>query len=467
MGAKKRAAKKPQPRRAPSSRSEELEAAVFADPHADAPRLVYADWLLSQGDPRGELAVVQHALRTARGAEWAKLKAQERTLFDTHAQALYGPLVRWRRARLTGLEWRDGFIDAIRGGDFQDSETLSGFLAHPSARFVQHVKGVDVAGRVPPALEALTTFRGVPNDVWAHRRLRALASNLSVPKFPRELVHDGLEELVVEEAANLLPVLPRAKLPQLKRFSLGVHGNHLGKLKTALADVKLEALTVNASAFLSPLALAELGETQQRVTTLAFRHDVNFARAHFPKVKKLVVGLGEGDGEVFQGLHEVLPALEEVDLQFPSDRVRFFRAFATSPVAKKVKRLRARVSKPAAGLALTEGTWDALEHLEVSFDSTFSLEYLQAEKLLAAKCWAKVKSLRLEPGVPAVVARAPLAKSLETLALVVDQTTGLAKALKPFPKLKTLVLDGPRQLAPEAFAELGTLEVELQWAPRV
>lgn len=38
---------------------DEHDAALFAEivqaPHDDAPRLVYADWLLERGDPRGEL----------------------------------------------------------------------------------------------------------------------------------------------------------------------------------------------------------------------------------------------------------------------------------------------------------------------------------------------------------------------------------------------------------------------------
>src|SRR5262245_49643274 len=35
-----------------------LERAITEHPDDDGPRLVYADWLLEQGDPRGELAAV-------------------------------------------------------------------------------------------------------------------------------------------------------------------------------------------------------------------------------------------------------------------------------------------------------------------------------------------------------------------------------------------------------------------------
>jgi uncharacterized protein (TIGR02996 family) len=454
-------------KRAPSQRSEELEAAVLADPDADAPRLVYADWLQSQGDPRGELASVQTALRTAKGDAWAKLKTKERELFDTHAATLYGPLLKWRRARLTGVEWRAGFVDGIRGADFHDSETLSEFLQHPSARFVRRVEGVSLEKGIPPALERLSTFRGVSKELLAHPRLRVLSCNLGAATFPKNLSCPALEELEVEEAAQLLTVLPKAKLPKLEHLSVGFRGDGVRKVVSALASVKVDELTLHASAFRDAVTLSDLGALQSRVTTLAFRHGVDFSNSHFPKVKKLLVDLGEGDGEFFASVHEALPALEDIDLQYPSDRVRFFRSFATSPAARKVKRLRARVSKPAAGLALTEGSWDALEHLEVSFDETFSLEYLQASTFFAAKCWANVKSVRLSPGLTTVIARAPFAKTLETLTVVVDRPPSLSKAMRAFPKLKTLVVDGPRQFDAEHFEALGALEgVDVVWAPR-
>ena len=35
---------------------------ILTDPDDDRPRMVYADWLLGEGDPRGELIAVQCAL---------------------------------------------------------------------------------------------------------------------------------------------------------------------------------------------------------------------------------------------------------------------------------------------------------------------------------------------------------------------------------------------------------------------
>ena len=45
-----------------------LRTAIFANPDDDAPRLVYADWLLERGDPRGEFIQIQCKLGRAIGA---------------------------------------------------------------------------------------------------------------------------------------------------------------------------------------------------------------------------------------------------------------------------------------------------------------------------------------------------------------------------------------------------------------
>src|SRR5574341_989219 len=62
-------------------------------PHDDAPRLVYADWLLDRGDPRGELIQIQCSPRRYALAE------RIHALLDEHGAAWTGvphdPRVRW------------------------------------------------------------------------------------------------------------------------------------------------------------------------------------------------------------------------------------------------------------------------------------------------------------------------------------------------------------------------------------
>ena len=66
-----------------SARNPELESVVAASLDDPASYLVYADWLTSQGDPRGELIVVQH--RLSRQPDQA-LSARERELLAALSQ---------------------------------------------------------------------------------------------------------------------------------------------------------------------------------------------------------------------------------------------------------------------------------------------------------------------------------------------------------------------------------------------
>src|ERR1043165_6551684 len=97
-----------------AARNADLEAAIVADPEDEGPYLVYADWLQSRGDPRGELIIVLHALATARGPAWAKLRIREQELLSRYRQVLLGPA---SGNHDTGrFDWRRGFIDRMSTG---------------------------------------------------------------------------------------------------------------------------------------------------------------------------------------------------------------------------------------------------------------------------------------------------------------------------------------------------------------
>jgi uncharacterized protein (TIGR02996 family) len=74
---------------APKSLGEQLEAALVANPDDLAAHGAYADWLLEQGDPRGEFIGVQIDLeqegRPAR--ERKKLQKREKALLKKHGRA--------------------------------------------------------------------------------------------------------------------------------------------------------------------------------------------------------------------------------------------------------------------------------------------------------------------------------------------------------------------------------------------
>lgn len=110
---------------------------------------VYADWLLGQGDPRGELAAIQ--LKLAGAPKDKALRAAEKALFKTHRDRLLGKLAPFQD--LAKLTWRAGFIDAARVANTYDryddddedaqgkeiEKLLENLLDEPSARFLREL----------------------------------------------------------------------------------------------------------------------------------------------------------------------------------------------------------------------------------------------------------------------------------------------------------------------------------------
>lgn len=90
-----------------------LLAAVLAAPDDDAPRLVYADWLLEQGDPRGEFIAVQCELASLGQDEAARatqLRAREAELLAQHKKDWVGhfPGSRTEYGIVGGKTWVKG-----------------------------------------------------------------------------------------------------------------------------------------------------------------------------------------------------------------------------------------------------------------------------------------------------------------------------------------------------------------------
>jgi uncharacterized protein (TIGR02996 family) len=85
--------------------AESCLAAVYAEPYEDAPRLVYADWLLERDDARGELITLQCARNKSR-----EDRRREKELLALHAHRWLGPLA--PVILPTGLIYERGFVAA-------------------------------------------------------------------------------------------------------------------------------------------------------------------------------------------------------------------------------------------------------------------------------------------------------------------------------------------------------------------
>src|SRR5262245_51105112 len=85
--------------------------AILEQPDDDTVRLIYADWLEEQGNPRGEFIRVQCALARlpTDDPRRAELEAREATLLAAHRDAWLAPV------REIGTEWefRRGFVEQL------------------------------------------------------------------------------------------------------------------------------------------------------------------------------------------------------------------------------------------------------------------------------------------------------------------------------------------------------------------
>ncbi len=125
------------------TRNSTLEAAILADPDRPEAYLVYADWLQVQGDPRGELIVLQHANQVVPAN---RLLASRAAHFYGRVAGALHQLERHRFDPLgRDTTWRWGFLESLWISAKQTNEdaeidvpgALAALLDHPSSRFLR------------------------------------------------------------------------------------------------------------------------------------------------------------------------------------------------------------------------------------------------------------------------------------------------------------------------------------------
>lgn len=89
----------------------DLEAAILATPNDLEPYSIYADWLQSKGDPRGELIAMQIGMRNhTDAAKFMTFKKQDEYLRKTYGHLWLGDVAEYR----VKLVWKHGFVDTAR-----------------------------------------------------------------------------------------------------------------------------------------------------------------------------------------------------------------------------------------------------------------------------------------------------------------------------------------------------------------
>lgn len=251
-----------------------LDAALIDDPDDRGTLLVYADWLLARGDPRGELISLHEALRDEREPLRVKaLREAETALLERHRDRLLPPALDPAHR----VRWAGGFIRSLEldlPGRLGDAELLRQVLEHPSVRYLTelqlslgHMPSEPVLGTLvqvaPPALRTLRLGReglGRPASIrlgelaalarldclvlhegtrWerpAHPRLR----RLELVQAPMMLWDGERRASEPEPVLRLLEDLDPARLPGLRALRVsGLDGRRQGRLSRALSALGL------------------------------------------------------------------------------------------------------------------------------------------------------------------------------------------------------------------------------------
>ncbi|GMU60681.1 MAG: hypothetical protein AMXMBFR34_24440 [Myxococcaceae bacterium] len=230
-----------------------LEAAVFSNRDDVQAHRVFGDWLQQQGDPRGELVMVQ-AERQARPDDDG-LKTAEDAAITKAAGVLLGALGGLEGTRAT---FRLGFLHGIRlgltyGDQLEDRELIEYFLELDEARFVREltvgplhhddqydfgetIAQLAAAADRLPSLESLFIADFESEDCelsWsalgdasplyaAFPKLKALTLRAGSMELGR-IEHPALERFAIETGGlsrSSLEAVLKAKWPRIRSLSL-------------------------------------------------------------------------------------------------------------------------------------------------------------------------------------------------------------------------------------------------------
>jgi uncharacterized protein (TIGR02996 family) len=313
-------------------------AAIRAAPEDDAPRLVYADWLLLRGEPRGEL--IQLSCLASRRALVRREQARLRVLVTQHERRWLGPVHRVTVRTLEG--WRRGWLE--RCGLVGDAAAVEAALGHPEWAFVASLMlGLDTVG-VRDAIVALV--RSLPSL----RRLDRCPTDVAERLFagPEPLALGSLGVAGVREASFRRVLDAPAGLPALRRLELWLDGDgpiqHRWLLATA-AVARVEELELSTGAAALPEWLWTLDDhAPPSLETVGLDHGVfTLRRGDEGRWSELAVD-GSRAGVALAPGH--VRALERV----PPDaltRLTLARRALGDPWIEVVERVRARQTRLA------------------------------------------------------------------------------------------------------------------------
>ena len=265
-----------------------LLAEVWADPDADAPRLVYADWLLQHGDPRGEVIVLQVQGNDERRARQL-IKKYGRSMLGVLAPVVYQPT------------FERGFVSdcTVEIHSAKQRE----LLWHPAWATVTSVTAYDPAVLESPAMKSLRVVRSLfiedlarlsaREQPFAIESLEQLVLNLDEDEPHWRALYDmgafeNLRELGVsiddEGDADV-------SFERWKWLLQGKLGKRLNRLRVDMSgisepDVPDWIRAFDTSRVLAALELVPDGESALRITRVGNNLDMRYELHLRPKANK-------------------------------------------------------------------------------------------------------------------------------------------------------------------------------------
>ena len=217
---------------------------IRAYPDDDAPRLIFADWLDEEGDPRGRFIRVQLALAalTQDAPERPGLVAQERDLLSAHRDVWEAPF----RGLATGCVFHRGFVDEVKVEAKQFLRAAHELFA---ASPVRHVHLLDVSDSLPAVMQCPYLGRLASLTVHAQHTgeplARAVARSGPLAGLKRlALTRDRLDDAAAEQLARV-PHLTNLEELDLSENEIGETGARALAASPYLAKLRRLELRFN------------------------------------------------------------------------------------------------------------------------------------------------------------------------------------------------------------------------------
>ncbi len=284
-----------------------LEKVIDADPDSADGWSVYADWLQAQGDPRGELAVIQE--RLAADPKNAGLLSAEKKLLKDHRETLIGGyakyLCRSGKSEIAGVTRKPDLGPDFRGDDTDSAPIRVGwragffahaYISHPGMDWAPGGKGGDDDegggddGGGEPDMPKLL------GEVLASPAARFMTSlTLGLPNSPE----DGQTDYTaVNKVLAAHPVAGRLRalfMGDIVYEDSMISSIDLGDLTKLLAAMpKLRSLTLRGNQVkLGAIALPELRELTIISGGLGKKALAAILAAKLPKLEKLELWFGQ------------------------------------------------------------------------------------------------------------------------------------------------------------------------------